>query len=102
MAYAGYRFTRKMIEAIKGEKGIVEPSYVYLPGIQGGDAIAKETGVDFFSVPIQLGPSGAESAQNILSSVSSDEKKLLEACKEGLKGSIDKGVKFVTNSPEVK
>jgi len=28
---------------------------VYLPGVAGGDAIAKETGLDFFSVPIELG-----------------------------------------------
>ncbi|KAI4235140.1 MAG: hypothetical protein L6R40_006539 [Gallowayella cf. fulva] len=102
MAYAGYRFTESVIKAAKGEKGIVEPSYVYLPGVSGGDAIAKEMGVDFFSVPIELGPSGAESAQNVLSSVSSEEKQLLEACKTGLKGSIDKGVEFVANSTGAK
>ncbi|KAI4238884.1 MAG: hypothetical protein LQ349_000797 [Xanthoria aureola] len=102
MAYAGYRFTRSVIKAVKGEKGIIEPSYVYLPGIEGGDAIAKEAGVDFFSVPIELGPSGAESAQNVLSSVSSEEKQLLEVCKRDLKGSIDKGVGFVTTSPGAK
>ncbi|KAI4276717.1 MAG: hypothetical protein LQ337_002292 [Flavoplaca oasis] len=102
MAYAGYRFAQSVIKAVQGEKGIVEPSYVYLPGIEGGDAIAKDTGVDFFSVPIELGPSGAESAQNVLSSVSSEEKQLLEACKTGLKGSIDKGVEFVANSPGAK
>ncbi|KAL8941676.1 MAG: hypothetical protein Q9211_001720 [Gyalolechia sp. 1 TL-2023] len=102
MAYAGFRFTESVIKAIKGEKNIVEPSFVYLPGVSGGDAIAKETGVDFFSVPIELGPSGAEKAQNVLSSVSSEEKQLLEACKTGLKGSIDKGVEFVAKSPETK
>lgn len=46
-----------MIRAAKGEKGIVEPSFVYLPGIDGGDSIAKTTGCDFFSVPIELGVS---------------------------------------------
>ncbi|KAL9602128.1 MAG: hypothetical protein Q9179_002636 [Wetmoreana sp. 5 TL-2023] len=102
MAYAGYRFTESVIKAAKGEKGIVEPSYVYLPGVSGGDAIAKETGVDFFSVPIELGPTGAENAQNVLSSLSSEEKQLLEACKTGLKPSIDKGVGFVAKSPETK
>ncbi|KAL8674617.1 MAG: hypothetical protein Q9168_000992 [Polycauliona sp. 1 TL-2023] len=102
MAYAGYRFTRSVIKAIQGEKGIIEPSYVYLPGIKGGDAIVKETGVDFFSVPIELGPSGAESAQDVLSSISSEEKQLLEACKTGLKGSIDKGVDFIANSSGAK
>ena len=45
------------MKAVKGEKGIVEPTYVYLPGIPGGEAIAKETGLDFFSVPVELGVS---------------------------------------------
>lgn len=49
------RFAEKVIKASKGEKGIVEPTYVYLPGVSGGEAIAKETGVDYFSVPIELG-----------------------------------------------
>jgi malate dehydrogenase len=44
-----------VIKAVKGEKGIVEPTYIYLPGVSGGDTIAKETGVDYFSVPVELG-----------------------------------------------
>ncbi len=46
--------------------------------------------------------SGAEKAQNVLPLISSEEKQLLEACKTGLKGSIDKGVEFVTKSPETR
>lgn len=42
---------------MKGAKGLVEPSFVYLPGVPGGAEIAKETGCDFFSVPIELGVS---------------------------------------------
>ena len=49
------RFAEKLIKATKGEKGIVEPTYVYLPGVAGGDEIAKKTGVDYFSVPVELG-----------------------------------------------
>jgi hypothetical protein len=49
------RFAEKVIRASKGETGLVEPSYVYLPGVPGGDAIAKVVGTDFFSVPIELG-----------------------------------------------
>jgi len=49
------RFAEKLIKAAKGEKGIIEPTFVYLPGVSGGDAIAKETGVDYFSVPVELG-----------------------------------------------
>lgn len=99
MAYAGYRFAEKVIKASKGEKGIVEPSYVYLPGVEGGDAISKATGLDFFSVPIELGPNGAEKAIDVVSSANDQEKKLLQACYDGLKGNISKGVEFVQNPP---
>jgi len=50
-----YRFAEKVLRAVKGEKGIIEPTFVYLPGISEGNAIAKETGLDFFSVPVELG-----------------------------------------------
>jgi malate dehydrogenase len=50
-------FAEKVIRAVKGEKGLVEPSFVYLPGVPGGEEIAKEIGCDFFSVPIELGVS---------------------------------------------
>ncbi|KAG8532032.1 uncharacterized protein KY384_003668 [Bacidia gigantensis] len=99
MAYAGFRFAEQVIKASKGEKGIVEPTFIDLNGVSGGDAIAKETGVDFFSVPVELGPSGAEKANNILGSLSEDEKKLLEPAKTGLKGNIAKGIDFVHNPP---
>lgn len=48
-------FAEKVIKASKGEKGIVEPTFVYLPGIAGGSEIAKDTGIDYFSVPVELG-----------------------------------------------
>lgn len=48
----------------------------------------------------QIQPSGAEKAHNILGDVDADEKKLLELCKTGLKGSIEKGVEFVHNPPQ--
>ena len=48
-------FAEKLLKAVKGKKGIVEPTYVYLPGVIGGDAIAKEVGVDYFAVPVELG-----------------------------------------------
>lgn len=100
MAYAGFRFAEKLIKAVKGEKGLIEPSFVYLPGVPGGEAIVKETDIDYFSVPVELGPAGAEKAHNILSDIDQDEKKLLEQCKTGLKGSIEKGIDFVHNPPQ--
>lgn len=99
MAYAGFRFAEKVIRAAKGEKGIVEPTFINLLGVPGGDTIAKATGVDYFSVPVELGPSGAEKATDILPEVNDEEEKLLETCKTELKGSIEKGVDFVHNPP---
>jgi malate dehydrogenase len=50
-------FAEKVIRAVNGETGIIEPSYVYLPGVEGGAEIQKITGCDFFSVPVELGVS---------------------------------------------
>lgn len=50
-------FAEKVLKAAKGESGIIEPSYVYLPGVPGGEEIAKTVGVEYFSVPIELGVS---------------------------------------------
>lgn len=102
MAYAGYRFAEKVMKAAKGESGIIEPTFVYLPGVEGGEAIAKETGCEFFSVPVELGKDGAAKAINVLGDANEYEKKLLQACYDGLKGNISKGVEFVQNPPEKK
>ncbi|KAG6088664.1 hypothetical protein E4U30_001875 [Claviceps sp. LM220 group G6] len=100
MAYAGYRFTEKLLRAVKGEKGLIEPSYVYLPGVPGGDSIAKETGCDFFSVPVELGPNGAEKATNPFGQLTEKEKGLLSKAVEGLNGNITKGINFAHNPPQ--
>jgi malate dehydrogenase len=57
MAYAGFRFAEALLKAKKGDKSVVEPTFVYLPGVPGGDAIQKETGCDYFAVPVELGVS---------------------------------------------
>ena len=99
MAYAGYRFAERVLQAVKGKSGVVEPTFVYLPGIEGGDAIVKETGCEYFSMPVQIGPKGAEKIENILPKANDYEKKLLQKCYEDLKGNIEKGVQFVKNPP---
>ncbi|KAI9785013.1 MAG: hypothetical protein M1839_001210 [Geoglossum umbratile] len=99
MAYAGFRFTEKILKAVRGEKGIIEPSYVYLSGVEGGAEVREATGVDYFSVPVELGTTGAEKAYNPLPLVNDYEKKLLEAATKGLKDNIEKGVSFITNPP---
>jgi malate dehydrogenase len=61
MAYAGYRFAEAVLKAHKGEKGLIEPSYVYLPGVDGGEEIVKTVGgLEFFAVPVELGVSCIE------------------------------------------
>lgn len=100
MAYAGFRFAEKVLKAVKGEKGLVEPSYVYLPGVPGGKEVADTVGTDFFSVPIELGPNGAEKATNIVADITDKEKELLAACTKGLKANIEKGIQFVHNPPQ--
>lgn len=100
MAFAGYRFAEKVLKAVKGEKGLVEPSFVYLPGVPGGKEIAEATGLDFFSVPIELGPAGAEKATNPLAGITEKEKSLVDVAVKGLKGNIEKGVTFAHNPPQ--
>ena len=100
MAYAGYRFAERVMQAVKGKSGIVEPTFVYLPGIEGGEAVQKASGCDYFSVPVELGPEGAKKIHNILGDANDYEKKLLEKCYTDLKGNIEKGVEFVKNPPQ--
>jgi len=60
MAYAGAEFASKVLRAVKGEKGIVAPSYVNLTADKDGGAIVKkEIGqeLEYFSAPVELGVS---------------------------------------------
>lgn len=87
------------MRAAKGESGLIEPSFVYCPGVEGGDAVAKETGCDYFSVPVELGTDGVKSVHNVIGSTNDYEKKLLEKCYEGLKKNITAGTEFIKNPP---
>ncbi|EQB50070.1 malate dehydrogenase [Colletotrichum gloeosporioides Cg-14] len=94
MAYAGFRFAQAIIKATQGQTGIVEPAYVYLPGVPGGDAVSKELGVEYFAVPVSFGANGAETAHPI-GSLSDYETKLLKIAVDELKGNVKKGEDFV-------
>ncbi|KAF8427314.1 malate dehydrogenase [Tirmania nivea] len=98
MAFAGFRFAESVIKITKGEKGIVEPTFIYLAGVEGGEEVRKVTGLDFFAVPVELGPNGAAKAQNPLAKATPEETKLLDACKSGLTDNIAKGVEFVATA----
>jgi hypothetical protein len=50
------RFAEGVLKAVKGEKGIVQPSFVYLPGVPGGDKVQQTVeGLDYFSTNVALG-----------------------------------------------
>jgi malate dehydrogenase len=45
-----------VLRAVKGESGIVQPSFVYLPGVAGGEIVQKSVdGLEFFSTNVELG-----------------------------------------------
>lgn len=63
---------------------------MYLPGIEGGNEIAKELGVQYFATKLDFGRGGAAKAHSI--GVLSDfERKLLNAALPGLKKNIEDG-----------
>ena len=46
------------MKAVKGEKGVIQPSFVYLSGVPGGDAVQKSVdGLEYFSTNVELGVS---------------------------------------------
>ena len=84
MAYAGAEFAGKVVRALKGEKGIVTPSFV---DVSSANTIVSGK-VGFFSFPVELGVNGVESIQQV--KLSGYEEKLLEAALTELDGNIQK------------
>ncbi|KAK0200909.1 L-malate dehydrogenase [Desarmillaria ectypa] len=96
MAFAGAEFANKVVRAVKGEKGIVAPTFVHL------DAAAKKTlGVelDFFSAKVELGSEGVKTILP-LGELTDKEKGLIAAAIPELQASIEKGEKFITESTQ--
>lgn len=84
MAYAGQKFTSRLLAAMKGEENVVECAFVE----------NTLTAAPFFSTPVKLGPNGIE---EILSfgELSSFEKEGLDAMIPDLVAQAAKGVAFV-------
>jgi len=100
MAYSGAEFASKLLMAMKGEKGIIAPSYVNLAADEvGGATVKKEIGqeLDYFSAPIKLGPDGVASI-NPIGKITTAEMDLIKAALPELVVSINKGVDFITSS----
>jgi len=44
------------MQGVMGAKGVIEPSFVYLPGVAGGSAVQKSVeGLEYFSTNLELG-----------------------------------------------
>lgn len=86
MAYAGARFTTSLLEAMDGQTGRVECSYVKSDAVKG---------VEYFSTPLQLGKSGIEKILGT-GELSAFEKEMIEKAVPELNKNIEKGIKFVT------
>jgi malate dehydrogenase len=82
---------------VGGESGIIEETYLYLPGIPGGKEIAATLGVDYFAVPVEFDATGAKKAYP-LGPLSAYEKGMLKIAVEELKTNVNKGVAFIVDS----
>ncbi|KZP07617.1 malate dehydrogenase [Athelia psychrophila] len=92
MAYAGAEFAAKVLRAIKGEKGIVAPSYVNLAADPAGaKVLAGELGreLEYFSAPVELGAAGIIKI-NALGNITAGEKELVNAALDELADNIEK------------
>ena len=85
MAYAGARFTDRVLRALKGEKGIVECTYVQSTVVPG---------LSFFSSPVELGTQGVAKIHGF-GKLDAFEQKKLDEMKPELEANIKKGVEFV-------
>jgi len=97
MAYAGAEFASKVIRAIKGEQGIIAPTFINLAADpNGGAALKKELGkeLDYFSARVELGADGVKAILPI-GKVTEAEQKLIAAAIPELKINIEKGVSFI-------
>lgn len=84
MAYAGAEFTFSLLKALRGDKGIVECTFV---------ESNVEPSVSFFSSRVELGKNGVERILPI-GDVTEYERGLLGKCVEELAKNIAKGVEF--------
>jgi len=87
MAYAGQRFTSQLLKAMKGDKNIIECTFVE----------NNLTDATFFSTPCRLGPNGVEEVLSY-GKLSDAEQKTLDTMIPDLVAQGKKGVEFVKNN----
>jgi len=87
MAYAGAQFTMRLLNALNGEKNVVECTFVE----------SSVTNSPFFATPVELGPNGIEKIHDV-GQVTPYEQDLVNKAAEDLIKSVEKGVQFVKNN----
>lgn len=87
MAYAGARFTNRLLDAMNGEKNVVECSYTE----------NDVTPLPFFSTPVTLGPNGVEKVHSF-GELSELEQANFDSMLPDLQKQIEKGVAFVNKN----
>jgi len=87
MAYAGARFTSRLLDAMMGEKDVVECSFTE----------NDVTPLTFFSTPVTLGPNGVEQVHHF-GELSQLEQDNFDAMLPDLEKQIAKGVAFASNN----
>ncbi|EMR08037.1 malate dehydrogenase, NAD-dependent [Pneumocystis murina B123] len=60
-----------------GHSGIIQSSFIYLPGIPGGDEIIKRVNLQFFAVQVELGVDGAQRVKHF-GAISQYEEQILD------------------------
>lgn len=85
-----FSFVESILKAARGDKGITEAAYVFLPDIEGGEEVSNELGVQYFATKLDLGRNGAARAHPI-GALSTYEKGLLAAGLPDLKKNIEDG-----------
>lgn len=83
MAYAGYLFTDKVLQAMNGAEDIVQCAYVE----------SDITDASFFSSPCKFGPDGVSEVMGF-GEISAYEKQWLDKMLPDLKAQIQKGIDF--------
>jgi len=86
MAYAGFKFGERLLQAHAGKKNIVECTFVESP-------VAAKDGAQFFASPVTLGPDGVQEIHG-LGVLSAREKANYDAMIPELSAQINKGIAF--------
>ncbi|KNZ45629.1 malate dehydrogenase, NAD-dependent [Puccinia sorghi] len=89
MAFAGFRFAESLIKARLGQSGVIEMGYIYVADDK--HISAHTEGLEYFSVPIELGAEGVGKLLPI-GDINDHEKEMLKACVSELKESITKPI----------